>query len=95
MFAMDKTKTQGNEIPSPDARDANRLLPSQSRTKKWPVLDASGAPVINLERLPISWNWHQFHCVTRWFLEKDRAGFWERNGYHNHGFPWNEERYGW
>ena len=219
MFAMDKTKTQGEEIPSPDGlppdlivspdtRRANRLPPGQSRTKKWPVLDASGAPTINLEHLtlsldgliarPISWNWHEFqalprvrvfadfHCVTRWsrlgnvwegvalktlvdlaggllpnahfalvtgydsgwttnlpvnelmaqdalvallhdgepiteehggparlmvprlyawksakwlakltFLEKDKAGFWERNGYHNHGDPWNEERYGW
>ena len=29
------------------------------------------------------------------FLHKDRAGFWERNGYHMHGDPWKEERYGW
>jgi DMSO/TMAO reductase YedYZ molybdopterin-dependent catalytic subunit len=28
-------------------------------------------------------------------LEKDRAGFWERNGYHMHGDPWTEERHGW
>jgi DMSO/TMAO reductase YedYZ molybdopterin-dependent catalytic subunit len=27
-------------------------------------------------------------------LEEDRAGFWERNGYHMHGDPWKEERYG-
>ncbi|OFX28005.1 MAG: oxidoreductase [Armatimonadetes bacterium RBG_16_67_12] len=27
------------------------------------------------------------------FLAKDRAGFWERNGYHMHGDPWKEERY--
>jgi DMSO/TMAO reductase YedYZ molybdopterin-dependent catalytic subunit len=26
-------------------------------------------------------------------LAKDRAGFWERNGYHMHGDPWKEERY--
>jgi DMSO/TMAO reductase YedYZ molybdopterin-dependent catalytic subunit len=26
-------------------------------------------------------------------LAKDRAGFWERNGYHMHGDPWSEERY--
>jgi len=24
----------------------------------------------------------------------DRPGFWERNGYHMHGVPWKEERYG-
>lgn len=29
------------------------------------------------------------------FLEKDKPGFWERNGYHNHGDPWAEERFGW
>jgi DMSO/TMAO reductase YedYZ molybdopterin-dependent catalytic subunit len=27
------------------------------------------------------------------FLEKDKPGFWESNGYHNHGDPWKEERY--
>ncbi|MDJ0621026.1 MAG: sulfite oxidase-like oxidoreductase [Calothrix sp. MO_192.B10] len=27
------------------------------------------------------------------FLEKDEPGFWERNGYHNRGEPWAEERY--
>ncbi len=26
-------------------------------------------------------------------LAGDRAGFWERNGYHMHGDPWKEERY--
>jgi DMSO/TMAO reductase YedYZ molybdopterin-dependent catalytic subunit len=28
------------------------------------------------------------------FLEHDRPGFWETAGYHNHGDPWKEERYG-
>jgi DMSO/TMAO reductase YedYZ molybdopterin-dependent catalytic subunit len=28
------------------------------------------------------------------FVEYDRPGFWESNGYHNHGDPWKEERYG-
>jgi DMSO/TMAO reductase YedYZ molybdopterin-dependent catalytic subunit len=27
------------------------------------------------------------------FMAKDRAGFWERNGYHMLGDPWKEERY--
>jgi DMSO/TMAO reductase YedYZ molybdopterin-dependent catalytic subunit len=27
------------------------------------------------------------------FLEADRPGFWEQNGYHNHGDPWLEERF--
>jgi DMSO/TMAO reductase YedYZ molybdopterin-dependent catalytic subunit len=28
------------------------------------------------------------------FMEKDKRGFWESGGYHNHGDPWKEERYG-
>jgi len=27
------------------------------------------------------------------FSETDKPGFWERNGYHNRGDPWKEERY--
>ena len=27
------------------------------------------------------------------FLARDRRGFWEVRGYHNHGDPWAEERY--
>ncbi len=35
-------------IISPDTRRANRIPPGQSRTRKWPVLDASGPPTIDL-----------------------------------------------
>jgi len=28
------------------------------------------------------------------FSAIDKPGFWESNGYHNHGDPWKEERYG-
>ena len=27
------------------------------------------------------------------FLDRDEAGFWERNGYHMYGDPWTEQRY--
>ncbi len=70
LFGMDRTKTQDDEIPganglaedvivSDDARREQRIPPGQARTKKWPVLDASGPPAIDLAR----WD---FHCVTRW-----------------------------
>ncbi len=219
MFAMDQNKTQeervltpedaaAGAIVSPDTRRPNRVPPGQSRTRKWPILDASGAPPITLERWrfsigglvahPAEWNWQDFqqlprvkvfadfHCVTRWsrlgntwegvstrtlmelaggalpeaeyvlargydagfstnlpladflaedalvaflhdgqplteehgwparlivpqlyawksakwiagleLLDRDKAGFWERNGYHMHGDPWKEERFGW
>lgn len=217
MFGMDSSKTQGKPIPSPDGLDEdvivspdtrreNRIPPRQSRTLKWPVLDASGAPTIDLTKWrfsieglvakPVSWSWDEFqalpkvkvfadfHCVTRWsrlgnlwegvssqelvdraggilpnakfaivygydfgwttnlpaeqflaqdalvalthdgepltaehggparlivpqlyawksakwvagveFRETDKAGFWEQNGYHMRGNPWQEERF--
>jgi DMSO/TMAO reductase YedYZ molybdopterin-dependent catalytic subunit len=39
-------------IISPDTRRANRIPPGQSRTPKWPVLDAFGTP-----RLPAADKW--------------------------------------
>ncbi|MBV9770234.1 MAG: sulfite oxidase-like oxidoreductase [Bryobacterales bacterium] len=219
MFAMDQNKTQNEQvltpqdagagvIVSPDTRRANRVPPGQRRTLKWPILDAGGAPPIELERWkfsigglvahPREWNWREFqelervkvfsdfHCVTHWsrlgntwegvstrklmalvggalagaqyvlvrgydegfstnlpladslaedalvaflhdgeplteehgwparlivpqlyawksakwiagleVLDHDKAGFWERNGYHMRGDPWKEERFGW
>ena len=38
----------GVDIISPDTRRENRIPPGQSRTKKWPVLDAHGAPEVDL-----------------------------------------------
>ncbi|MDN9011760.1 sulfite oxidase-like oxidoreductase [Brevibacillus laterosporus] len=29
------------------------------------------------------------------FLEKDKPGFWEKNGYHMYGDPFREQRYAW
>jgi DMSO/TMAO reductase YedYZ molybdopterin-dependent catalytic subunit len=217
MFGMDRSKTQGDEPPaadglppdvivSSDTRRADRVPPGQSRTRKWPILDASGPPQMDLERwrfqirgltgAEVAWRWAEFlelprvrvfsdfHCVTRWsrlgnlwegvstrelvrlaggvrpnahyaivygydrgfttnlpledflaedalvailhdgesistehggparlivpklyawksakwvagveLVEKDRAGFWEANGYHMRGDPWKQERY--
>lgn len=218
MFDLELKKLQTEEprtpeglpedvIVSPDTHRANRIPPGQSRTRKWPVLDAGGPPRIDMDkwRLEIhglvdkeaSFDWAQFqqlprtkvfsdfHCVTRWsrlgnvwegvstrdlmkavgtispraryvlvhgydfgwttnlpldqfmaedaliathhdgeplslehgaparlivprlyawksakwiggieFIEQDKAGFWERNGYHMNGDPWREERFG-
>lgn len=57
-------------IISPDTRREKRLPPGQSRTKKFPVLDAHGTPKINLEKWrftveglvenPMSWNFDEF-----------------------------------
>src|SRR5205814_2028962 len=37
-----------NIIISPDTRRENRIPPGQTRTKKWRVLDAHGAPPVDL-----------------------------------------------
>ncbi|SRR5579883_1029079 len=86
MFEMDQTKTQGEEIPtpdglpadvviSPDTRRAERVPPGQSRTKKWPILDAGGPPEIDLQRWsfrigglvgrPAEWSWEEFSKLPR------------------------------
>jgi DMSO/TMAO reductase YedYZ molybdopterin-dependent catalytic subunit len=57
----DSTKYQTGDPPGPDAVEpgtvispdtarGNRLPPGQSRTRKWPVLDASGVPPVDLSR---------------------------------------------
>lgn len=216
MFGLDKPQADEvlgpdgqpeGVIVSPDTRRANRIPPGQSRTRKWPVLDASGTPRIHMDKWrfqmvgligrEVSLSWEEFtklprvkvfadfHCVTRWsrlgnvwegvstrtlaelaggvkpecrfvlaygydygwttnlpvedflsedalvalthdgeplpeehggparlivprlyawksakwlagieFLAEDKAGFWERNGYHMRGDPWAEERFG-
>ena len=86
MFAMDQNKTQeeriltpedagGGVIVSPDTRRTNRVPPGQSRTRKWPILDTSGAPPIALDSWkfsigglvaqPQEWNWQQFQAIDR------------------------------
>src|SRR5438132_12828956 len=62
-------------IVSPDTRRPNRVPPGQSRTRKWPVLDASGTPEISLERWkleirglvarPVEWSWQEFLKLQR------------------------------
>lgn len=33
-------------------------------------------------------------CQAITFLDHDQPGLWEQQGYHNHGDPWHEERFG-
>src|ERR1017187_634192 len=85
-FWMDKSREQPNEIPapgdappgaiiSPDTFREQRIPPGQSRTKKWPVLDAGGPPRIDLDTWKLSvhgmtghgveWNWREFNELPR------------------------------
>jgi DMSO/TMAO reductase YedYZ molybdopterin-dependent catalytic subunit len=56
-------------IISPDTRREQRLPPGQTRTRKWPVLDAHGTPEIDLE----SWEFSVGGLVERrlkWSLDE-------------------------
>lgn len=48
-------------IISPDTRRAQRIPPGQSRTRKWPVLDAFGPPLVDLSQ----WQLKVFGLVER------------------------------
>jgi DMSO/TMAO reductase YedYZ molybdopterin-dependent catalytic subunit len=83
---MDKSKEQPDHIltaeeappgaiVSPDTLRAQRIPPGQSRTKKWPVLDASGPPSIDLAAWKlriwgmvanqIEFTWREFNQLPR------------------------------
>ncbi len=83
---LDLDKLQGSEIPaaeglpadvivSPDTRRPNRVPPRQARTRKWPVLDAFGAPAVvlrawrlqifGLVEQPLTLDWEQFRSLPR------------------------------
>lgn len=83
---MDKSKEQSDEIVrpdnapadaivSPDTRRERRIPPGQSRTKKWPVLDAGGPPTVDLTKWrfgvfgmvggEVWWDWREFHELPR------------------------------
>ncbi len=52
-----------------------------------------GGPVRLL--VPHLYLWKSAKWVTGFeFMEKDAPGFWEQNGYHMRGDPWQEERFG-
>jgi DMSO/TMAO reductase YedYZ molybdopterin-dependent catalytic subunit len=57
-----------------------------------PLPAEHGGPVRLL--VPHLYFWKSAKWVTRLtLLNHDEPGFWERNGYHDHGDPWLEQRY--
>ena len=79
-------KLQGDAVPAPDAVEpgvivspdtlrSQRIPPGQSRTKKWPVLDAYGPPRIDLDtwefqisglvNQPVRFRWQEFLELPR------------------------------
>src|SRR4030095_6209323 len=66
---------QSDVIISPDTIRENRIPPLQARTRKWPVLDASGPPTIALDQwtfkikglvdTPVTWTWRECQALPR------------------------------
>jgi DMSO/TMAO reductase YedYZ molybdopterin-dependent catalytic subunit len=58
-----------------------------------PLTAAHGGPVRAI--VPKLYFWKSAKWLKRIeFAAQDSAGFWEQRGYHAHGDPWTEERYG-
>ncbi|MDT0117055.1 molybdopterin-dependent oxidoreductase [Microbacterium sp. PRF11] len=69
--------------------------------RSWIAFEADGAPLTpehgGPARLLVPHLY--FWKSTKWVqglitMPADKPGFWEQNGYHLHGDPWREERYG-
>jgi DMSO/TMAO reductase YedYZ molybdopterin-dependent catalytic subunit len=113
MFGMEQSKTQGEEVPSPeglppdvvispDTRRDKRVPPGQSRTRQWPVLDASGPPVIDLAKWRFrvaglvgtgaEWSWEEFQKLprVRVFADFHCVTRWSRLGNLWEGVPTRE-----
>jgi DMSO/TMAO reductase YedYZ molybdopterin-dependent catalytic subunit len=57
-----------------------------------PLTPEHGGPVRLL--VPHLYFWKSAKWVNQvTFMDHDQSGFWERNGYHDHGDPWKEQRY--
>jgi DMSO/TMAO reductase YedYZ molybdopterin-dependent catalytic subunit len=113
MFGGDRDKTQGEQAPSPeglppevvispDTRRGRRVPPGQSRTRKWPVLDASGPPSVDLAKWRfrvaglvgkgVEWSWEEFEKLprVRVFADFHCVTRWSRLGNLWEGVPTRE-----
>jgi DMSO/TMAO reductase YedYZ molybdopterin-dependent catalytic subunit len=78
-------------LPLADFDDEDVLLAHSWDGK--PLPRAHGGPVRVV--VPKLYFWKSAKWVRRIeFIAADRRGFWEERGYHDHGDPWAEERYG-
>lgn len=68
--------------------------------RAWVVWDVNGAPLPEIHGgparllVPHLYFWKSAKWVSGLkLMAQDEAGFWERNGYHDRGDPWLEQRY--
>ncbi|MDH4120102.1 MAG: sulfite oxidase-like oxidoreductase [Deltaproteobacteria bacterium] len=78
-------------LPLAEALAANVLLADTLDGQPLPL--EHGGPVRLV--VPDLYAWKSAKFLTGLtFLAQDQPGYWEQRGYHNHGDPWTEERYG-
>jgi DMSO/TMAO reductase YedYZ molybdopterin-dependent catalytic subunit len=86
------TSTTGytTNLPLDDVRDGKAWVVWSHEGR--PLTPEHGGPVRLL--VPHLYFWKSAKWVTRLtLLDHDEPGFWERNGYHDRGDPWREQRY--
>ena len=79
----------------------NLALEDVTDGKAWVVWEVDGRPLPRDHGGPVRllvphlYFWKSAKWVSRLeLMAEDRPGFWEQNGYHMRGDPWQEERYG-
>ena len=88
---FDAAHDHTTNIPIAEALAENVLIAHQMNGQ--PLRREHGAPVRSL--IPDLYFWKSNKWLTGIrFLAQDEPGYWERRGYHNHGDPWKEERFG-
>jgi DMSO/TMAO reductase YedYZ molybdopterin-dependent catalytic subunit len=78
-------------VPLEDMRQENVIVAYSLYGE--PIPKEHGGPVRIIVPHLYAWKGSKFLKRIE-FLAEDRPGFWEVRGYHNHGDPWTEERYG-
>jgi DMSO/TMAO reductase YedYZ molybdopterin-dependent catalytic subunit len=80
-----------SNMPLRDAMKPNVLIAHRLEGRALPR--SHGAPVRAF--VPDLYFWKSAKWLTGIrFVRRDQPGYWEQRGYHRHGDPWKEERYG-
>jgi len=78
-------------VPFKEATAPNVLIAHRLEDKA--LRRSNGSPVRVV--VPDLYFWKSSKWITGIkFVKRDEPGYWETRGYHNHGDPWKEERYG-
>ena len=78
-------------LPLSDFLEADVLLADLHDGQ--PINADHGGPVRAMVPKLYAWKSAKWICGIE-LVAEDQPGYWERGGYHNHGDPWKEERWG-